>query len=289
MRPCTSTQRIAFTLIELLVVIAIIAILIGLLLPAVQKVREAAARMSCSNNLKQFGLAINNYSSSNQDRLPPMLDYSPGDNIYWKPFWFNLYPYIEQGNVYTAAMGTGAGWGGSNYSTVVKVLICPADSTVSGGLTTSGATGWAAASYAPDTLLFGSTTSYNGMTGATTTVAQYRIGTIPDGNSNTIAIVERFGSFPTYGWSNAALYPMDAVYWGWNPYGSAYGPWGVTYTPQTSATPSAANPYYPNSAHPTCQVLLMDGSVRGVNSSVSATTWVYACTPDDGQVLGSDW
>lgn len=126
-------NRRAFTLVELLVVIAIIGILVGLLLPAVQAAREAARRMSCSNNLKQIGLAIHNFESANK-KLPPGAVWHP-DDAKRGSIYVYLLPFLEQGNLYALydlkAMNTDqATFPGSDKllgETIIPAFVCPSD------------------------------------------------------------------------------------------------------------------------------------------------------------------
>ena len=218
-----STRRRGFTLIELLVVISIIAVLIGLLMPAVQKVRAAAARAKCQNNLKQLGLAALNYESAKQ-KLPPGVNLNVPAGKYivnngttptnapvmpgtWASLFELLLPYIEQDNLYkqidftvnqypntqiapptTNALGFAAPG-----QTIIRTLLCPADNAVE-QVTNTGA---------GKTNLFGANT-YGGVEGPDSHYldvmdqkgiffinSKTRITDIMDGTSNTLMFGER--------------------------------------------------------------------------------------------------
>jgi prepilin-type N-terminal cleavage/methylation domain-containing protein/prepilin-type processing-associated H-X9-DG protein len=185
-------QGRAFTLIELLVVIAIIAILIGLLLPAVQKIREAANRMKCSNNLKQIGLAMHNYNDINGGFPQGVITvngwYGDPRDTHIGPNWaILLLPFIEQDNLYRNASASvslwqaniNAGWVGDQGwtavgGTVVKTYQCPSDGknsslctiNFSGVSNPGGAAGWARGNYAAN---LGPTWPYNQLNGGSAT------------------------------------------------------------------------------------------------------------------------
>ncbi len=181
-----------FTLIELLVVIAIIAILIGLLIPAVQKVRAAAARASCENNLHQIGLAMHMYQDSNQV-LPAGWITAPTGATAPSPGWswsLLILPYIEQGNLFTSLGADLTGATGPSAAQLnllqspIKTLVCPGDGgpVINSNFTDNGVH-VAKSNYVVNRTLLGPDTN-NKQIGRT-------IQGIPDGSSNTIMVGER--------------------------------------------------------------------------------------------------
>jgi prepilin-type N-terminal cleavage/methylation domain-containing protein len=324
-----TTRRRGFTLIELLVVIAIIAILIGLLLPAVQKVREAANRIKCSNNLKQLGLAAHDYHDAHQ-HLPPAIGYYPPAAGAFGPYFFHLLPYVEQGDLYRSALGsvtfpppdgpTMVYYPGINkvYSQPVKTFLCPSDPSVGadGGVMINGVS-FGASCYAFNALVVAqndiTTIPYQTNPQGKTSIP----ADIPDGTSNTILHAEKYTRC-----TNTTMLPQfrdGGSAWAYG--GAGPFPWLPPIAPPVAmfspgfcipafanlGAPNAIGPQFRFQVQPTpflgncdptraatahaggIQVGLVDGSVRTLAPSLSGDTWAAAVTRAGGEVLGSDW
>jgi prepilin-type N-terminal cleavage/methylation domain-containing protein len=320
----TTARRHGFTLIELLVVIAIIAVLIGLLLPAVQKVREAANRMACANNLKQLGLAAQLYHDVNE-HLPPVIGYYPPAREAFGTYFFHMLPHLEQGNLYRRALGsvpfpppdgpTVVHFPGNNnvYSQPVKTFLCPSDPSVDAdGVVMINGFPFGASSYAPNAMVISQRFAINPQ-------GKARIpADIPDGTSNTILHAEKYARCSNtvmapafrdggnaWAYSGAAPFPwqpppMSPPRPGFGP-GVAIRAFATVGAPnaigegsifQVQPTPFLGNcdPTRASTAH-TGGILvgLADGSVRTLAPSMSGATWWAAVTPAGGEVLGPDW
>ncbi len=305
-------RRNAFTLIELLVVIAIIAILIGLLLPAVQKVRDAAARMQCSNNLKQIGLALHSYHDNNRS-FPsglmvqigtgapgalfttdcPKCAPPPGPGTFGN-WLMMILPYVEQQNLYAQCSNLNNGFNAYQYSytsgpaspgaSVVKTYICPSDyvpqQTIQYGTHYFGVNSY----FGNAGTCAGPTTSAS-LNGVLYYNSSVRITDITDGTSNTFLAGERYSYDPQVSDANLASW-RGWAWTDWNSTGDHLGDtsWPMNSTYAVTGSVNARKSVFGSRHTGGANFLLCDGSVHFVNPGLSIALYQRLSVPNDGHV-----
>jgi prepilin-type N-terminal cleavage/methylation domain-containing protein/prepilin-type processing-associated H-X9-DG protein len=286
------TSRCGFTLIELLVVVAIVTALLGLLLPAVQKTREAANRITCQNNLKQVGLALHGYHDANQ-RFP-----TANTPAFGSAFTL-LLPYLEQGQVerrYDYNVHPDSPPNDQVTALPIKVYLCPSMRPPAIPQST------AASSYAacvgsnsawgplPDNGLVGRHDLYGDPMGGT---AGFRFANVTDGTSNTLAVGEMGFQLTDYLFKSG---PYAGQVRGGNtswPWGYASYSFGSTGVPMNTVAPPASvldRLQAFRSDHPGgCNFLFGDGSVHFPADGIDPTTYQALGTRNGGEVLGGGY
>jgi type II secretory pathway pseudopilin PulG len=304
----TRTPRApGFTLIELCVVIGVIGIMIGLLLPAVQMVREAAARAQCMNNERQMALALHNYAAARQNEFPHLVS-CPVSTV---TLFFNLLPYLEADNVarivYKADESTDfpLSWQTNipGYPTTdghyyldaygtVPQYYCPSDPDLASLCTSN-------SSYGVNYLLTGTQNPgpgyYYGYPASYDWTSAYTLTTVPDGLSNTVLFGEMRSIYTAWTYPLAYPFPTYAVFGYIYPDSKhgGYDPWHVLdknamLPPQVATLVSdAGRPWTPHRGG--MVAAMADASVRIVSGSVSDATWTAALVPNDGAAFGTDW
>jgi len=317
-------KRRGFTLIELLVVIAIIAILIALLVPAVQKVREAAARTQTNNNLKQCGLAVHNYHDTYR-RLPDAWNvggiYSNANPTSFgaeKSMWFHLLPYVEADNVYKSTVVT------TQQNSVVPAYNAPSDpyNSDNQGIINFGANirvfayDWATPAKANAVTAAGAMTPITPIPAPTAAAAanvmksNLTLPRISDGTTNVIMIVtkysdcngksSRYAAHPGSGFGSSVPTAAHGGFFGAGthklPAARTPGPdLMFQITPRndgdTTAGCYSAQPAIYGHAFGAggLSTALCDASVKNISPTMSAKTFAFALCPGDQNPLGSDW